>query len=104
MKDFSVSSTGYVYKKCANEGKISWENIGQNLIKLLRLFSYILENKKEILYMERQSKPRQDLTNQTFGYLTPFEYIKGGKWKCKCKCGNETIVYTKYLKSGHTQS
>ena len=52
--------------------------------------------------MERQSKPRQDLTNQTFGYLTPFEYIKGGK--CKCKCGNETIVYTKYLKSGHTQS
>ena len=54
--------------------------------------------------MERQSKPRQDLTNQTFGYLTPFEYIKGGKWKCKCKCGNETIVYTKYLKSGHTQS
>ena len=54
--------------------------------------------------MERQSKPRQDLTNQTFGYLTPLEYIKGGKWKCKCKCGNETIVYTKYLKSGHTQS
>lgn len=28
---------------------------------------------------ERQSKPRQDLTNQTFGYLTPFEYVKDGK-------------------------
>lgn len=53
---------------------------------------------------ERKSKPRQDLTNQTFGYLTPFEYIKGGKWKCKCKCGNEVIVDTRNLKSGHTQS
>lgn len=53
---------------------------------------------------ERQSKPRQDLTNQTFGYLTPFEYIKGGKWKCKCSCGNEVIVDTRNLKSGHTQS
>ncbi len=53
---------------------------------------------------ERKSKPRQDLTNQIFGYLTPYEYIKGGKWKCKCKCGNETIVDTRNLKSGHTTS
>ena len=53
---------------------------------------------------ERKSKPRQDLTNQTFGYLTPLEYIKGGKWKCKCVCGNETIVDTRNLNSGHTTS
>lgn len=53
---------------------------------------------------KRKSKPRQDLTNQSFGYLTPFEYIKGGKWKCKCKCGNEVIVDTRNLNSGHTQS
>lgn len=53
---------------------------------------------------ERQSKPRQDLTNQIFGYLIPYEYIKGGKWKCKCKCGKEIIVDTRNLKSGHTQS
>lgn len=54
--------------------------------------------------MERKSKPRQDLTDQTFGYLTPFEYVKGGKWKCKCKCGNITITTTQNLKSGHTTS
>lgn len=54
--------------------------------------------------MKRQSKPRQDLTNQKFGLLTPFEYIKGGKWKCKCDCGQETIVDTRNLKSGHTKS
>ena len=66
-------------------------------------FIYIKKSKGENI-MERASKPRQDLTNQIFGYLTPYEYIKGGKWKCKCKCGNEATVYTKYLKSGHTQS
>ena len=54
--------------------------------------------------MERKSKPRQDLTNQIFGYLTPIQYIKGGKWKCKCICGKETIVDTRNLKSGHTTS
>lgn len=52
----------------------------------------------------RQSKPRVDLTGKQFGQLTPFEYIKGGKWKCKCSCGNETIVDTRNLNSGHTQS
>lgn len=52
----------------------------------------------------RQSKPRKDLTGQIFGYLTPLYYIKGGKWHCKCKCGNECDVDTRNLNSGHTQS
>lgn len=54
--------------------------------------------------MERKSKPRQDLTNQKFNYLTPIEYIKGGKWKCICDCGKITIVDTRNLKSNHTKS
>ena len=52
----------------------------------------------------RASKPRVDLTGKQFGYLTPVEYIKGGKWLCHCKCGNEKIVDTRNLNSGHTQS
>ena len=36
----------------------------------------------------RASKPRVDLTGKQFGYLTPVEYIKGGKWLCHCKCCN----------------
>ena len=59
-----------------------------------------MEKTKQI----RQSKPRIDLTGKHFGQLTPYEYIKGGKWKCKCSCGNETIVDTRNLNSGHTQS
>ena len=45
----------------------------------------------------RNSKPRKDLTGKQFGYLTPLYYIKGGKWHCKCKCGNETIVRQRNL-------
>lgn len=54
--------------------------------------------------MERKSKPRQDLTGQKFNMLTPIEYVKGGKWKCKCDCGNEFITKAKILKSGKTMS
>lgn len=52
----------------------------------------------------RQSKPRVDLTDKLFTYLTPKYYIKGGKWHCICKCGNELDVDTRNLNSGHTTS
>lgn len=52
----------------------------------------------------RKSKPRVDLTGKQFGYLTPLYYIKGGKWHCKCQCGNELDVDTRNLNSGHTKS
>ena len=52
----------------------------------------------------RNSKPRKDLTGKQFGYLTPLYYIKGGKWHCKCDCGNECDVDTRNLNSNHTQS
>lgn len=52
----------------------------------------------------RKSKPRVDLTGKQFGYLTPVFYIKGGKWHCKCQCGNELDVDTRNLNSGHTRS
>ena len=52
----------------------------------------------------RNSKPRIDLTNKKFGLLTPINYLKGGKWICKCECGTECIVDTRNLNSGHTQS
>lgn len=58
----------------------------------------------EITKKTRASKPKVDLTGKKFGSLTPFEYVKGGKWKCKCDCGNETMVDTRNLNSGHTKS
>lgn len=55
----------------------------------------------------------QDLTGQTFSRLTVIEraedqYSERGTkkimWRCRCECGNETIVGGSHLKSGHTRS
>ena len=45
-----------------------------------------------------------DLSGKKFGKLSVVKYLGGSKWKCKCECGNETIVRRDYLKTGHTQS
>lgn len=52
----------------------------------------------------RKSYPRKDLTGKKFGMLLPVEWIRGGRWRCICDCGNETIVDTRNLISGHTSS
>lgn len=51
----------------------------------------------------------KDLTGQTFGYLTVIERVYDpsytrAHWRCKCKCGNETVVPTYRLNSGDTTS
>ena len=51
---------------------------------------------------------RLDLTGQRYGQLTvlrPAESI-GDKttWLCRCDCGNEVVVRTDRLRSGHTTS
>lgn len=53
------------------------------------------------------SRTKYDLTNKKFGRLTALDkYTDKGKvyWRCKCDCGNESIVEYYNLKSGHTKS
>ena len=50
-----------------------------------------------------------DLTNQRFGKVivlkkAPKQNDKYTRWICQCDCGNNTIVRTDYLRSGHTTS
>ena len=49
-----------------------------------------------------------DLTGEEFGLLTALEpvgSVRGSKlWRCKCKCGEEVVVYSRNLISGNTQS
>jgi hypothetical protein len=51
---------------------------------------------------------RIDLTGQKYGKLIVLGYshTKYEKcfWKCRCECGNETIVCGRYLRTGHTKS
>lgn len=50
-----------------------------------------------------------DLTGQKFGRLTVIEEVgrsnqRTVKWRCKCECGNETIVCSNHLRSGTVKS
>ncbi len=51
---------------------------------------------------------RIDLTGQRFGKLTVLEFVPNDKqhsyWKCKCDCGNITIVQSNSLKKSRTIS
>lgn len=54
-------------------------------------------------------RARLDLTGQRFERLVaikPVETNAEGNvmWLCKCDCGNETVVNSQKLKSGHTRS
>ena len=46
----------------------------------------------------------KDLVNKRFGKLLVIKYNGNAKWLCQCDCGNQTIVRSDYLKSGHTKS
>lgn len=52
--------------------------------------------------------PMEDLTGRVFGKLTVLEQAERREgisyWRCRCECGNETVVRYAYLISGHTKS
>ena len=50
-----------------------------------------------------------NLIGEKYGYLTVvgIDRIVKGKgtyWRCKCDCGNETVVIGQHLRNGHTKS
>ena len=47
---------------------------------------------------------RMNLTGKRFGKLIALSYVGNQKWKCRCYCGNDTIVFTSNLTRGHTIS
>ena len=54
------------------------------------------------------SRKKLDLTGQKFGKLTALEPARDARgltaWRCRCECGNETVVRSHDLKSGVTLS
>lgn len=60
--------------------------------------------------MEREHPANYvDLTGQRFGMLTVIERAGNtpsgsALWRCRCDCGNETVVRTAVLNNGHTTS
>ena len=61
------------------------------------------------LAQEKRIERHDDLTGQRFGRLVALEYVsstqnKYPSWKCRCDCGNETIVLKQALVTGATTS
>lgn len=54
--------------------------------------------------MSRNVKPRCNIDNQVFGYLTVIGYAGQGKQFCKCECGSEVKIPTGSLKGGFRTS
>lgn len=52
--------------------------------------------------------PAKDILGRQFGYLTVIGYDGNREgtyfWRCKCKCGKETVVRQNNLLRGHTKS
>ncbi len=54
-------------------------------------------------------KPKRKLAGQRFGNLTVINLHSrtahgNRKWKCRCDCGNETVVVGSNLANGQTRS
>jgi hypothetical protein len=45
-----------------------------------------------------------DISGKQFGRLSVLEHVGYGKWRCKCECGNETIVRGSDLRKGLVMS
>lgn len=65
------------------------------------------EKSKETIKLA-QLKCRADITNERFERLTAIESVElpkvGVVWRCRCDCGNETLVPVNMLRSGNTKS
>ena len=58
-------------------------------------------------YKRRDLGKAKDISDQTFGYLTPLFRVEGKneiKWLCQCTCGNLTVVKSTHLSQGAIKS
>lgn len=51
-----------------------------------------------------KGEAHKDYAGMKFGRLTALEYVPGSKWLCQCECGNQVMVSTGHLVTGHTAS
>ena len=98
--------------ECGNEVVIRGDQLRGGVAKSCGcLFKELSAEKCRIVgknNLGRTAAHRKDLKGKTFGRLTVIDYYQTidarAHWKCLCSCGEEVIVSTDHLTSGHTQS
>lgn len=53
--------------------------------------------------INHSTQPKIDITGMNFGKWTVIEKV-GKKWRCRCKCGNESLVSSFDLRNGNSRS
>lgn len=53
---------------------------------------------------KRNTGPRLQLVGKKFNMLTVEGYAGKGKWKCRCDCGNETVLHSYPIQHGIVKS
>ena len=61
------------------------------------------KSKESVPLIDITEKKKNDLIGQIFGRLTVISK-DFRRWKCLCKCGKTTYVYSQHLKTGDTKS
>ena len=64
------------------------------------IHSYDLRTKYLNNKMTYIPKEYEDIKGKQFGEWTALEYLRSGKWRCKCSCGNEGVVTITDLRNG----
>jgi len=94
------------------QGNITWKCICDCGKETIVRTSYLINGHTKSCGCNRKITGKNqlvDLTGQKFGKLIVIERYRTNKqgnvtWRCKCDCGNETIVIGSHLKDGHTKS
>lgn len=96
--------------KRASNGTIIWSGVCECGNRCESSSADLLRGRYTSCGCDKYSSMILDLSNMRFGHLVAMEpcgYNNNRKkrlWKCKCDCGNETVVTTSDLTSGNTMS
>ena len=55
-------------------------------------------------HLKNLDRVKDDIKGRKFGELVPIEYQGGGRWLCKCSCGNTCIKQRSHLLDGRSTS
>lgn len=101
MKCLSTDKRGYQYECLCSCGRIT-------IVHGIDLRNGNTKSCGHCIRKDIEAQKREDLTGQTFGWLTVegFSHTDGKRayYKCLCRCGNHLIVKAYALKNGNTTS
>lgn len=80
--------------ECGNKCVISAKSLKSNHAKSCGCLKVKHMRDLGLNYHASPKVPHKELSGEKFGKLTVLNYVGDGRWRCKCDCGNESVVDT----------